>query len=223
MNYSNIGLFKNIEGQELKDLLYCCEAMTSEYEKGEYIWHAADSAKKVGVVLSGQVNIIKEDILGNRNIIGKVGPGYIFGETFACAGISEYPVSVEVSTTSNIMLLNLARVIRQCSSACSYHTELIKNLLEIMAQKNLNLNHKISFLSKKTTKQKIAYLLLSSMKSEKDRFLMLDFSREEMADYLGINRSALSRELSWFKEKSIINYKRNKFEIKDIKALGNNA
>jgi len=219
MVYSNIELFKNISEKDLKELLVCCGAKTKEYSKGEYVWLAGDPAQHVGIVITGQVNIIKEDILGNRNIIGKVSEGNVFGETVSCAGIESYPVSVEVVTQSKIMLLFLSRVLQQCPQACAYHTQLIKNLLEIIAEKNLVLNQKISYLNKKTTRQKIAYLLISHMKHEDDTSIVIDFSREEMADYLGINRSALSRELGWLSNSGIIDYKKNRFTILNLKAL----
>ncbi len=219
MEISKVNLFRNIQPEDLAQLLHCCEAKTISFPKDTYIWTAGAPARHIGVVKSGQVNIIREDILGNRHIIGQVGPGEVFGETFACAGLSLYPVSAQTTELADIMLLALQKVIRQCPAACGFHTQLIENLMRIMAEKNLILNRKISFLSYKTTRQKIAALLLSQMSSENDSSVSVPFSREEMADYFGLNRSALSRELSRMRAEGVIDFDRNTFILKSLPRL----
>lgn len=219
MKITDIHLFNHIQPRDLAQLLNCCEAKTIRYPKDAFVWLAGTPASHIGIVKHGQVNIIREDILGNRHIIGQIVPGQVFGETFACAGLSTYPVSVQVAEPSEIMLLALKKVIRQCPSSCSFHARLIENLMQIMAEKNLMLNQKISLLSYKQTRQKVAALLLSYMRSGEDTAVTLPFSREEMADYFGLNRSALSRELGKMRAEGILSYQKNRFWLKDLARL----
>ena len=220
MQINDIRLFRGISPEDLNKLLQCCGAKMSAFPKDRFIWLAGDAADHIGIVLSGQVNILREDVLGNRHIIGRVGAGSIFGETFAGAGLETYPVSVQAAESSQIMLLALKKVIRQCPDACGYHAELIQNLMVIMAQKNLTLNQKITFLTYKTTRQKIAALLLSYLQDEHNKTVTLPYTREEMADFLCLNRSALSRELTSMRDAGLICFNKNRFDLINLAALG---
>ena len=204
----------------LNQLLNCCDAKTARYPKDAFVWLAGEPALHIGIVKTGQVNIIREDVLGNRHIIGQIGPGQVFGETFACAGLTAYPVSVQMTEPAEIMLLVLQKVIHQCPAGCGFHAQLIQNLMQILAEKNLLLNQKISLLSYKHTRQKIAALLLFHLKSGTDTTVTLPFSREEMADYFGLNRSALSRELSKMRTDGLLSYHKNQFVLEDLVRLG---
>jgi CRP/FNR family transcriptional regulator, dissimilatory nitrate respiration regulator len=128
-----------------------------------------------------------------------------------------------VSEPAEIMLLALQKVIHQCPAYCSFHSRLIESLMQVMAEKNLILNRKISFLSYKTTRHKIAALLLSLMNTGQDTSVTVPFSRDEMADYFGLNRSALSRELSRMRTDGIIDFDKSRFFLKDLPRLSDLA
>ncbi|WP_340147270.1 Crp/Fnr family transcriptional regulator [Ruminiclostridium josui] len=174
---------------------------------------AGDKVSSVGIILSGSAQIVKEDIMGNRNIVSEIGVADMFGEAFACANVSKSPVTVLTTTGCTVMYIKFSRIITTCSSACSFHTMLISNMLSLIAQKNIFLNNKIDILSQRSIREKLmAYFSMQIQKSGKNRF-RIPFSRDELADFLCINRSALSRELSKMKQENILDFDRNEFEI----------
>ena len=216
---SKIDLFKGIKANELEKLLVCLNSRIVEYKKNQFIWIQGDTDIKIGIVLSGQVNIIKEDFAGNRNIITCINAPGLFGESLVCSEIAESPVSVQAVEDTKIMTIEFLMLIKMCISSCAFHTRLIQNMLKIIEKKNFSLNEKIYYLSKKTTKQKIASFLLSNISNKNDNIVKINFNRKELADYMGVNRSALSRELSKMRDKNIIDFKKNTFNIKDLDIL----
>ena len=215
----NIALFDGIQEDELLHLLSCLNAKAAEYKKGGFIWMQGEASYKVGIVLSGKVHIIKEDVMGNRSLIAAIDAPHIFGESTVSSEADFSPVSVQAAADSKIMLLDFARLVKSCSSACEFHSRLVQNMMKIIARKNIYLNEKIGYLKKATTRQKLAAYLLDHMKSKSSLRLKIPLSREELADYLGVNRSALSRELSYMKRDGLIVYRKNDFEILDYPSI----
>jgi len=164
-------------------------------------------ARWVGLVLSGAVHVIQEDYYGNRSIVSTFQPPQLFGEAFACAGVASLPVSVEAAQDSTLLLLDCQRVIRTCSDACAFHQRLLSNLLHVVAAKNLLLTQKLSFLSKRTTKEKLmAYLMEEARRAGSPTF-RLPYDRQGLADYLGVDRSAMSAELSKLRRAGVLDCK----------------
>ena len=212
-------LFANIADDEIELLLDCLDAKVTTYRKNQYIWMQGDANYNVGIVLTGQVNIIKEDVSGNRSLIASITAPNIFGESLVCSEIPVSPVTVQATENSKIMTIAFLTLIKTCESSCSFHTRLIQNMLKIIATKNLNLNKKLDHLSKKTTQQKLASYILDNLSTQNTLSASIPFNREELADYLGVNRSALSRELSKMRDVDIIHYKKNLFTISNLDAL----
>ena len=212
-------LFESISETDLMLLLDCLAAKTSSYKKGSFIWMQGDANYKVGIVLQGKINIIKEDVMGNRSLIAGIEPPHIFGESMVSAEVSASPVSVQAAVDSIVLLMDFLRLVKTCGSSCTFHTRLIQNMLKIMARKNLYLNEKIDYLNRTTTKQKVSAYLLNHISDTNSMTAILSLNREELADYLGVNRSSLSRELSVMKNESLIDYRKNKFYILDYNAL----
>ncbi len=216
---SNIELFSGINYDELSRLLVCLDANVVSFKKGEFIWLQGDENYHVGIVLEGKVNIIKEDMMGSRSLIAGIEAPHIFGESIVSAEISSVPVSVQASADSKIMLIDFKRIIKSCASSCAFHTRLIQNMMKIIAQKNIYLNEKIDYLKKTTTRQKLAAYILNQVHSKNYSFIRLPLNREDLADYLGVNRSALSRELSKMKRDGLIEYKKSSFSILNYTAM----
>lgn len=208
-----IALFSSIEAENLKDLLGCLDAQTAFYSRGETVWLEGDKLRRFGVVLEGQVNVYRDDILGNRTLMTAVTPPELFGETIVCAGLPESPVTVEAGMDTRVLFLSFERAIRPCSLSCTFHNELMRNMLGILAHKNLTLSEKISHISKKTTRQKLASYLISEATRQRSRSFTVPLDRQALADYLGVNRSALSRELSGICTEGALACNRNYFEI----------
>lgn len=212
-------LFKGISKDNLKSVVNCFGLEEKYYNKGEYIWHAGDQAQYIGVVTMGQINIIRDDVLGNRTIISNIEPPQTFGEAYAISGTMDYPVSVQAAVDSQIILINKDKLTTPCPMSCTFHNDLIKNLLWIIAQKNVKLSSRIECITKKTIKQKVVFYLLEEMKMNGYDQVSIPFNRRELSDYLNVNRSALSRVLSNLSKEDIISYDKNSFKIKDMKAI----
>ena len=163
--------------------------------------------------IKGKVQIAKDDFFGNRNIISMMEPSQLFGEAFACAGIEKLPVTATAVTDSEILLLDCRRVITTCGNSCEFHNRIIANLLRIVAAKNIMLNQKIELTSKRTTKEKLMAYLLMQAKQNKSRIFVIPYDRQELADYLGVERSAMSAELSKLRREGRIDYHKNQFKI----------
>ena len=224
MNYTEIydlkiALFSGISAENLMDLLGCLDAHIASYARGETVWLEGDKLRRFGVVLEGQVNVYRDDILGNRTLMTAVTPPELFGETIVCAGLPASPVTVEADADTRILFLSFERAIRPCSSSCTFHNTLIRNMLGILAYKNLTLSEKIDHISKKTTRQKLASYLIGEATRQHSRVFTVPLDRQALADYLGVNRSALSRELSGICTEGALSCNRNHFEIRDPQRL----
>jgi cAMP-binding proteins - catabolite gene activator and regulatory subunit of cAMP-dependent protein kinases len=206
-------LFEHISDKELQALIACLGAKISHYGKNSTIFMYGEDTSNFGIILSGNVQIIKEDYYGNRSIVAGLSKGMLFGEVFAFAGIKKLPVSVITTTESNILLIDYRKLISPCSQACSFHSILIYNMLHIVASKNILLSQKIEFLSKRTTREKLlAYLQSEAQKAGSSSFHIL-FNRQELADYLSVDRSAMSAELSKLRKEGYLKFNKSNFEL----------
>ena len=208
-------LFEGIAENEIKDMLLCLDAKTSFYEKGAYILRTGDPAKELGLMLSGKGLIIQEDLWGSRNLMTSIEPGQSFAETFACAPGAVLNVSVVAETPCTVMFLNGTRLWTTCPSSCGHHTRLIQNLLFDLAHKNLRLNEKLTHLGQRTTRAKLLSYL--SLEAQKHHSLIFDipFSRQQLADYLFVDRSGLSSELCKMREEGLLEFHKNHFILKE--------
>jgi CRP-like cAMP-binding protein len=207
-------LFTGIEDKDIAAILPCLSATIRQAEKNTFILTVDDSVNYVGLILNGSVHVIKEDFWGRKDILSQLGPAELFAESFSCAHTAHIPVSVLAVEQTELMMIDCRKIIRTCSSACLFHNQLISNMLEIIANKNILLMQKIEQLSKRTTREKVlAYLSAEAQKAGKN-FFDIPFSRQEMADYLSVDRSAMSSELSKMREEGLIDFERNHFKLK---------
>lgn len=207
-------LFHNISEREIEKLLSCLMPQLRTYQKDEYILHAGDLLNSAGLVLSGSVHILQEDFWGNRSIIGTARPGEVFGETYACTPSEPLAVSVITAEPVSVLFLSVARLLHTCPSTCSYHSRLIYNLLALLAEKNRMLTKKIEHISRKTTREKLlSYLSAQSIRAGSPEFT-IPFNRQQLADYLSVDRSAMSTELSRLQKDGLLSFSRNHFILK---------
>lgn len=209
----SVDLFSGIEEPDIISLLPCLGAQVRFFGKGETVLQSGDVIKRFGIVLSGQVQIVQEDFYGNRSIIAKIGTGGLFGESFAFAEIEALPVSVTASEDCEILLLDSLKLARPCAKSCAFHGGIIRNMLGIVSMKNISLTRKIEITSKRTTREKLlAYLSYEAKRSGKNTFL-IPYNRQELADFLSVERSAMSAELSKLRKDGVLNYRKNCFEL----------
>ena len=186
-------------------------------KKGETILAEGAPARDVGILLSGQAQLIRTDYYGNRSIMLSIAAGQLFGESFACAKVEALPVSVIAVESSQIMLIDCRRLMTSCSHACAFHSQMIFNLLQIVAEKNLVMNQRAIITAKRTTREKLmAYLLWQAKETTAERFSS-PFARQGLADFLEVDRSGLSAELSKLKKEGVLDYYKSDFHL--IRAL----
>lgn len=209
----NCPLFDGISAADLTAMLGCLGARVTATKKDQVIFYEGNPATHVGIVLTGSAQILKEDFYGNRSIVGRVAAGELFGESFACAGVSALPVSVVAEQDSRIMLIDCRRITASCANACVFHSRMIFNLLRVTAAKNLVFHQKLDVISKRTTREKLmAYLMFQAKQSGSNRFT-IPYDRQALADYLGVDRSAMSAELSKLRREGILECKRSYFKL----------
>lgn len=208
-----VTLFQGIDSSDYSSILNCLGIFITKYPKNKTIILAGEEITSLGIVLSGSVQIVRDDILGNRTLVAGLSEGDIFAESLACAGVKESPVSVYANEASTVLWISIKRIITTCSNVCSFHTRLITNLLNLLANKNLYLNQKMEFLSKRSIREKILSYLAFQKEITKTSSFLVPLNRNEMADYLCVDRSAMSRELSKLRDEGIIEYKKNKFNL----------
>lgn len=206
-------LFDRIDIADLEPMLRCLGARRRSFPKGAYVFRVGDRTASMGMVLEGSVRLEKEDYWGNRSILASFGPGQSFAEVYACEPDLVLDINVVAAEDAAVLLLDVGRITSMCPSSCAFHTRLIRNLLGIIAKRTHALTRKIEHTAKRTTRAKLlSYLSDQAERAGSNRFA-IPFDRQELADYLSVDRSAMCAELSRMKKDGIIDYNRNRFEI----------
>ena len=209
----NCPLFYGVEESEIEKVLSDLGQNKCFAKKGEVIFCEGERALYIGIVISGVVRVIREDYYGNRSILAHIGEGGIFGESFACAGVSALPVSVIAEEECSYLLINCKKLISEPQKSSFGHDRIIFNLLKLVAEKNLVLNQKLEITSKRTTREKLmAYLMNQAKLQGKEEFL-IPYDRQALADYLEVDRSGLSSEIGRLKREGKIECQKNCFRL----------
>ena len=206
-------LFDRIGDESLKEMLGCLNAKERSYKKGDVVFAEGDKAKYLGIVLEGSVQLVRVDYYGNRSILANIEPPQLFGEAFACAGLKSLPVDAVAAADTRILLLDAQRIARPCGNACPCHGQTILNLLHIFAKKNLVLHQKIEITSKRSTREKLMTYLLLQAKNAKSHTFTVPYDRQELADYLEVDRSGLSAEISKLRNEKVLECRRSTFTL----------
>ena len=206
-------LFRNVAENDLDAMLQCLGATERKYKKNEVILLAGTSVTSVGIMTEGSAQITRDDAEGNRAILSELEKSDLFAEAYVAAGTAEIPVTVIATTDCRVVWIPFNKIVGVCSSACGFHKILVQNMMQVIAIKNIMMNEKMRILSCKTTKEKLmTYLSYFSVRMGKNKF-KIPFSRNELADFLSVDRSAMSRELSRLHEEGYLNYHKNEFEL----------
>lgn len=206
-------LFHGIGESEIEKMLCCLGAKVELFEKRYTVFREGTKPHQIGIVLSGGVQIVEIDFYGNRTILGEIGEAGMFMEEFASAGESTLPFSAIASLDSEIMLINAEHILHTCDNCCSHHRELIYNLMKALARKSVAQLRRSEVVSKRTTREKLlAYLYLES-EMKLGEFFEIPFDRQELADYLEVERSGLSTEISKLKREGVIENEKRRFKL----------
>lgn len=206
-------LFDSIADDDLCAILDCLGASVRRYYKGQTILSEGDPADTLGIVLRGQVRVLRVDYYGNRSILATLDPADIFGDTYAFAGVKTMPVDVVAASDCEAMLIPAHRISRTCRHACSFHAQVIYNLLHVIAAKNLMQSQKNEITAQRTTRDKLmAYLMLEAKTRARSTFT-IPYDRQELADYLAVDRSGLSSEIGKLRREGVIDCHKNEFTL----------
>jgi len=204
-------LFDGVTEDEFGQMFSCLSARTIRYNKDDMILLAGSAIDSVGLIISGSVSVLKEDSNGNVSLLTELSKSDIFGEVFACAGVSKSPVTIQAIENTEVFFVGFRKIITTCTSACPFHSRLVENMLKLIAQKTLLLNQKIELLSQRTTRDKL--LSFFEMYSGGEKQFSIPFNREGLARYLCVDRSAMSNELCKMRDEGLIRFNKNYFEI----------
>lgn len=206
-------LFEGISAEERRSLLGCMGYRVKSFPKGSFVVLEDENVSQIGIILSGVVDMVKEDLWGNRTMLLRMKKNEVFGETFACGEERNSAVSFVASQASEILFMSFCRVMRSCSRSCEFHHRLSDNLVGIMANKNRELLRKVEVVTKRTTREKLlAYLSIQGQLQGASTFT-IPLSRVELAEYLCVDRSAMTRELVKMREEGLIEYEKNRFTM----------
>lgn len=206
-------LFAGISMEDLGGMLGCIGGRRVSVLKGQTLFFEGDPATHVGMVLSGAVRMIREDYYGNRSIVAHIRPAELFCETYACAGVQELPISVVADEDSQVLLMDCRRITTTCCNACAFHNRIIFNLLQLVATKNLVFDQKMQVTSKRTTRDKLMTYLTNEAKRQNSKSFTIPYDRQELADYLEVDRSGLSAEISKLRREGILKSEKNRFVL----------
>lgn len=216
INYSflsHTSLFQGTSENEIKEMLSCLCAKVQTFHKNETIYHVGTRISALGIVLDGSISLENDDIWGNKHIIDTIRPGQVFAETYATVPNEPLLVNVIALEPSTVLFLQVEKLLTTCTNACTHHQKLIHNLLFVSAQKNIKLSHKIFHMSPKTIREKLlSFLSYQSVCANSYEF-EISYNRQQLADYLGVDRSALSTELSKMQKEGILTFHKNSFHI----------
>lgn len=215
MNLSNTQLFYGLKEDEITSLLDCLNAEKRSYKKGEVILSEGSTTENSGIVLSGMVMISCCDIWGNTSILGNAAPGSIFAEVYACIPGQPLLVTVSAAEDTSILFMNVGRILTTCSNACPFHARLAQNLLTVCAHKNLQLSQRIQHTSSKSVRGRLMSYFSECAKHFGSNSFLVPYNRQQLADYLNVDRSALCNELSKMQKDGMIEYTRNHILLKD--------
>ncbi len=213
MFLSNTMLFHGVREDEISSMLGCLEVKEKKYKKDDIILRAGDTTTNIGLVSEGSVNVVVNFYWGTSNIFSHIEKGKIFGETYAAIPGKELVCDIVAAEDCTVIFMNLNKLLTTCSANCGHHQRLIHNLLRISANKNLEMSSRMMHIASKSIRERLlSYLSEQAIKNSSTSFT-IPFSRQQLADYLGVDRSAMSNELSKMQRDGLITYHKNEFTL----------
>ncbi|WP_024752718.1 Crp/Fnr family transcriptional regulator [Treponema phagedenis] len=210
---SNTILFRGITPEEIKNVLLCLGGKQKHFTKEETVYRAGEQVSALGIVLSGSVIIENNDVWGNKTVLDKLGIGKVFAETYACSEKETLMVDVVATEDTDILFLQTKPLLTLCPQTCAYHTKVIRNLVSLLAQKNLHLSHRMFYASSKSIRGRLLSYLSHQAAQNSSWEFTIPFNRQELADYLQVDRSALSNEISKMQKEGFFTVNKNQFSI----------
>lgn len=213
MNLSGTQLFRGIEETEIPSMLQCLGGKERLYRKGETILAEGDTTQWIGVVRSGLAMIEHSDVWGNNSVLGHIAPGAVFGEAYACIPGEALLINVTAAEDTTVLFLNAGKALCSCPNACVFHAKLIRNLLAVCASKNIQLSQRILHTASKSIRGRLLSYFSDCVKQSGSYSFDIPYNRQQLADYLGIDRSTMCSELSKMQKEGLLQYGKNRFTL----------
>ena len=206
-------LFSGVGEDEIGAMLSCLGARLRRYKKGEYVLRQGEHLDDITLLAEGRLHIQREDYWGNRSILGSIGVGELFGEAYAAPESGALLNDVIAVEDSAVFFFDVRRVITTCSSACRFHAAVVQNLFFAISEKNRSLVQKLGFLSKRSTREKLLSYLSEEAERQSSPEITIPFNRQQLADYLSVDRSAMSNELCKLRDEGLLTFEKNRFHL----------
>lgn len=206
-------LFSGVKEEDIVALLSCVEAKVRRYGKGEYVLQQGEYLDDIAILTEGSLHIQNDDYWGNRSILGRISIGEIFGEAYAFSREEPLMNDVVAIENSSVMFINAKKVISTCSSACLFHTLVVQNLFSVLSEKNKKLVQKLGHIGKRSTREKLISYLSQESKRQKSAEITIPFNRQQLADFLSVDRSAMSNELCKMRDEGLLTFRKNVFRL----------
>ena len=206
-------LFSGICEEEIGSMLSCLDARLREYKKSEYVLRQGERSDNITVLVSGELHIQMDDYWGNRTIINRIGVGEMFGEAYVASENGVLLNDVLAVEDSAVIFFDVRKVITVCSSACRFHSILVQNLFFAISDKNRPLVQKLGHISKRSTREKLISYLSEEAKKQNSSDFTIPFNRQQLADFLSVDRSAMSNELCKMRDEGLLKFEKNRFKL----------
>ena len=206
-------LFAGVGDNEIESMLSCLVARLKTYKKGEYVFRHGEHISDITVLLDGKLHIQKDDFWGNRSILGEIIVGEMFGEAYATKDSGALLNDVVAIEDSVVVFFDVKRILTTCSSACRFHATTVQNLFFAISEKNRKLVQKLGILSKRTTREKLISYLSEQAKKQNSGSFEIPFNRQQLADFLSVDRSAMSNELCKMRDEGLLEFYKNRFKL----------
>ena len=207
-------LFFGVGDEDILTMLSCLGARLRTYKKGEYVLRQGEHLGDILVLAEGSLYIQKDDYWGNRTILGHIGAGEIFGEAYVAPENGALMNDVIAAQDSSVFFFDVKRVITTCSSACCFHTMVVQNLFFAISEKNRSLVRKLDHISRRTTRERLLAYLSEEAKKQNSADITIPFNRQQLADYLSVDRSAMSNELCKMRDDGLLEFERSRFRLR---------
>lgn len=206
-------LFSGVGEEDIASLLSCLVARKKEYKKGEYILREGEHISDVFILVEGKIHIQKDDYWGNRSILSVISVGEMFGEGYAAPESGALLNDVVAVEDSSVLFFDVKRILTTCSSACRFHNMIVQNMFFAISDKNRKLVQKLGHMSGRTTRAKLISYLSEEAKRQGSSAFTVPFNRQQLADYLCVDRSAMSNELCKMRDEGMIRFEKSRFEL----------